>query len=336
MPHVLPSKFRFAHDYSVFLHDLIVGLYKAAHANGSFDVSIDISADEMADFEGLTGEELYSWVEQRKGREVARTMDYRSIVGGVTGDFCHFVLEALRASAKGKLTVAYALFRKPFRDNLFILEWLVADPGDFIRRFETQSPEGILFSNLDPSHRKRIIATAIDEAESFGSDPEFLYEIRYDRNVSYGLAIPWDQAVHLLTTWKQARTEPQNLNFIFSGPTQHESQWTAIYRSIPFLLYHASHVVDKLISGIAEVDRSYWRIKSLRRSIGFISWSYELRSSDRAATAVAEELLPPVRCPECKKSIRWHRTNLRSFALRGRVRCFPCRVEKVLDTTDQN
>jgi len=56
-------------------------------------------------------------------------------------DLYQFVTEALICSEKGWLTASYALLRKPFRDNLFYLEWLLAEPDVFTNAFYKQDPE---------------------------------------------------------------------------------------------------------------------------------------------------------------------------------------------------
>ena len=45
--------------------------------------------------------------------------------------------------AEGELTVAYALLRKPLKDNLFYLEWMLADLPDFLGVFRSDGPDGL-------------------------------------------------------------------------------------------------------------------------------------------------------------------------------------------------
>jgi hypothetical protein len=37
--------------------------------------------------------------------------------------------------------------------------------------------------------------------------PEFVYELRYNKSVEYGLEKLWQQATHLITTFKNLETE---------------------------------------------------------------------------------------------------------------------------------
>jgi hypothetical protein len=338
MPYLLPARFRYSHDFAVFLHDLIVGKLQAGIDHRIFDVELKFQPGDEG-IAGLNGEELYEWIEAHRGPEVTIEMDYKNCVRALLGDFCQFVLEGLRASAKGKLAVAYALLRKPFKDNLFYLEWLLADPTDFLTRFRTQDADAIDVGKLSLERRREIVTAATGVADGSGTIPGFTFDLRYDRTAEYGLSGTWDRASHLITSWKHARTENQNFNFIFSGPVEWQSQWEHIYRLVPYLLHHAVHVADALIGTLGAVTEQYAAMKSLRQGIGFIEWVRSAHISDDrqdpAAAALIERLTDlPLSCPECGRAIRFHSQNLRRFAVRGYVICSSCRTKVVLDDTN--
>jgi hypothetical protein len=53
-----------------------------------------------------------------------------------------FIFVALKSSAAAKISVAYSLFRKPFTDNLFILEWLLSKTREnSLLNFYSEEPE---------------------------------------------------------------------------------------------------------------------------------------------------------------------------------------------------
>lgn len=62
----------------------------------------------------------------------------KHIILSITSDFINFVFESLYCAKRGKITVAYALIRKPFTDELLILEQLLYNRSDFIYRFFIQ------------------------------------------------------------------------------------------------------------------------------------------------------------------------------------------------------
>lgn len=339
MPVVLPSRYRFAHDYSIFLHDLIVGKLKVGLESRIFEVRLDLAPHEARSIEDLEGEELYRWMEEHKDETILWEMDFKGIIPALTTDFCHYVLEALRASKRGKLTVAYSLLRKPFQDNLFYLEWLLADLPDLMERFRTKGPEALEVKGLPVARRKEVIEGAIAKMKSgHPIDPEFIYDLRYNRAIHFSLAGSFDKAIHLITTGTHLRTDHQNFNFVFSGPEAWESQWSAIYRTIPLLLYHAVMIVDELMSLVADWDDASETWYSTRREVGFILYGESVssapsRSRIGEARDVVGELLRIVcpACPQCQTSFSLQIRNLRSFCTRGVIRCDVCRESIHLD-----
>lgn len=330
MPYLLPGRHRFAHDYAIFLHDLIVELLKSGREAGVFGVTLNLPPEERKHIQELQGERLYDWIEANMGRAVTAEMDFREVFSALTADFCQFILEGLRAAAKGKLTVAYALFRKPFKDNLFFLEWLLADRPDFLTRFQHNSPNSLDAGKLTLEHRVRIVTDAAQLADAPGIDPKKLYDIRFDRKMEAGLAGSSDHAIHLVTTWNHNRTSPRNLNFIFSGPEAWETQWANIYWMVPYLLYYTSFVVDELFSAIAKIDDGYFAQMWLRRAIGYELWAEYSRGESMRKTfhPSLDDLLEVIRfsCLNCGNELPSHRRNLRSLVIRGVVACPSCRA----------
>jgi hypothetical protein len=49
----------------------------------------------------------------------------------LTSDFLHHVYEGLWCLEKRKIVVAFNVLRKPLKDNLTYLCWMLADPEDF-------------------------------------------------------------------------------------------------------------------------------------------------------------------------------------------------------------
>ncbi|HST61976.1 MAG TPA: hypothetical protein VLK84_24965 [Longimicrobium sp.] len=330
MPHVLPRKHRFAHDYAIFLHDCIVAVLKAGLEARVFDIELDLLPGERKQIAGLKGAALYDWIETNKGRPVTAEMDFREIFSALGADLCHFTLEGLRAAARGKLTVAYALFRKPFKDDLFYLEWLLAGREDFLRRFQHDSPNSIDAGKLTAEHRLRIVTDAALAADAPGVVPQKIFDIRFDRKMNAGFAASWDQAIHLVTTWNHNRTSARNLNFVFSGPDAWETQWANIYWHVPYLLYYTTFVVDQLLSSIADVDESYVEVMWLRRAIGYELWAEYTRGGLLRGPyhSSLDDLLENVDfvCPRCKLPLPSHRRSLKALVIHGTLTCRSCKA----------
>lgn len=181
---------------------------------------------------------------------------------------------------------------------------------------------------LTPEFRESIIRRAVELCNESGIKPDFLYDLRYNRRAAYGLAVPWDQASHLITTWTQARTEVQSFNFIFSGASQIETQWAHIYRLLPILLYHTVRVTDALMDSIGIADEDYDAMTALRRDVGFAAWADSVNLARGPAAEMMTSLnSEPLRCPRCGERLRFHRRNVKAFTIRGALRCSACRTK---------
>jgi hypothetical protein len=92
MPNVLPAQHRYAHDYAIFLHDLIVGKLKSALDANLFHVEFDTTPEEARALRQLSGTSLYNWIEHNKDSVILAEMDYKEIFRAVLSDFCHLCL----------------------------------------------------------------------------------------------------------------------------------------------------------------------------------------------------------------------------------------------------
>lgn len=332
MPVVLPRRFRFAHDYAIFLHDLVVGAVQGGIDAGIFNTTIPLTEAQAEVFTALRGEALYAWLEKNVDESILLEGDFKMLVKALLIDFCHNILEALNASKKGKLTVAFTLLRKPLQDNLFYLEWMLADLPDFLDRFRKRGPLEVSAKDLTVEKRREIIRRAIGAlTDPHSINPDFLYDVRFNRAEPYSLAGLSDKAIHLITTNRHLLTEPQNFNFIFSGPAQFESQWQSIYMVVPQLLYHAVRVIDELLSQIGSWDKGWGAWIRVRRESGLLLYMDSLVETSPESVELAREMLRRLLkyiapgCPQCGVELPLHVRNMRSLCVHARLRCPTCK-----------
>lgn len=192
----IPEEHRFAHDYCFFLHDILTSIVVYGEKEKIFHHSFEIKnvgdADEL---QKRSGEDLAEWMENNGYIVEFQEANRRHICVALLADFCHFVFEALDCSRKGKLVISYALLRKPLKENLFYFEWLLADPADFINRFHAPLPKKKKQkralpnpTQLSEKERLEIIRNAMAKTgDGEWVSPEFIHELRYDKNAEYGL-----------------------------------------------------------------------------------------------------------------------------------------------------
>lgn len=339
----LPEKYWFAHAYCFFLHDILADIIVRGEQlevfHHGFELRYISHGEEMVQ---KSGEELFEWMKRNGYEAELREATRRHICVALLADFCHFVYEALVCSQKGKLTVTYALLRKPLKENLFYFEWMLADPADFIERFHapildpTDRPLPNV-ADLKPDAKKatlEIISKAMNII-TFASDfsAEFIHELRYDKKCPYGFEVLFQQANHLITTYSGA-TEEGNFNFIFSDDEARESQWNGLYTFLPTLLLHTVLVVTTVIQGFDEGKLEDVEFDIFRAIAGFIvyvndaKWLSDVTSPLQDFAAGLTSLALP--CLGCQEMLAFDLDNVRELYEEGIVRCNRCGYKTLL------
>lgn len=336
----IPEEFRFAHDYCLYLHDLLVGFIRYGEQEGKFTTHITPREGHATELAGISGERLFEWLEKEGYSEALGEIYLKLVFPGLLSDFCHFMFEALSCSSKQKLTVAYALLRKPLRENLFYMEWLLADPETFINTLHNEDPAELALKKVATrenavSMMRRTISRLV-HPDVF--DAEFLYDLRFNKQAEFGFELMWNRALHLITTMRHVATKRQNLNFIFSNEEDTYSQWKRIYTSLPFLLFYAVEICEVLMVLIVKTPVPELAESVFHRALGFILSSHYMnelndpRSSEDQSLSDLSEL--ELECPKCQKTIAPEVARLRRLFDRGKLRCPHCRrVCKLEDFT---
>ncbi|MCK5199257.1 MAG: hypothetical protein KAR21_12945 [Spirochaetales bacterium] len=135
------SEFEESFTYCFFLHDRIVDVIVIGEKYDMFNEAIAFKNEEHAqELQKLNnGDEIVNWMHDNKYEKELNSLYLIQVFVALISDFCHFLFEALTISAKGKTTVAFALLRKPLKDNLFILENLLVNKKDFFNEFHDEA-----------------------------------------------------------------------------------------------------------------------------------------------------------------------------------------------------
>jgi hypothetical protein len=196
MPYLLPYQYHFKHYFSLFLLDILVNIIKVGEFNQHFFHKVHLhNEDDLKFLDTIKQEDTYdSFV--RMG--YSDDMDWvliKQVYVAVLADFVQFVSTALETSTKGQLSVTYSLLRKPYKDNLFILEWILSNPDDFLEKFKSkESYHEISIDKIKPEEKINIIESANKKSAIPFLTSNFIYELRYDKSKPYGFERSWQMA----------------------------------------------------------------------------------------------------------------------------------------------
>lgn len=326
MKNDLPEQFQFSHQYCFFLHDQLVSLLKGGEAADIFSHGWTVVEGEAHPPLNLSGEELIQWLEKNGKKDVVFSLYYKQICAALVSDMLKFVYEALSCSAKGKLTVAFALLRKPLKENLFFLEWLLARPDEMLAAFDGSHEQKLINKRFSDSERKQIIQEAVENSRTGEWFPaELIYDIRYNKSFATGFEALFQKANHLVTSFRFLETERANFNFVFSDEDAWQSQWEGLYSFLPIMLFHTVQIVKSIIENFAQLTEQR-DLDPVRALIGLALW-FQRRPKPIEARPILDSIansLLEVRCPQCGSALEASYIALEKIYIDNVLSCKEC------------
>jgi hypothetical protein len=328
----LPKKYRSVNNICAVIYDQLTEIYKRSNYSDlkRGDVKLDKKTQKLVK-ELETGEiHILEWLKENELNDELTTVLTKHITMSIVSDFLNFVFESLSNAKRGKMTVAYALLRKPFMDELLILEQLLFDPHEFIQKFYHSGDP----NDYDPSNpninKKIIIKNALSKINAnlvFTED--IIYDLRYNKSCENGLNGFANQALHIVTGNKNYKTEKQNLNFIFSNKDDLHDYWDHYYYFVPYLLLYSVTVIDNIIFKYLPdtANQDLKAIKSLRRFIGTILWTEKTRqklkiSANKVYKAMTLSIV--LKCKKCKCDVKLAKPDFELFFAQEIFLCPTC------------
>jgi hypothetical protein len=241
---------------------------------------------------------------------------------GMVSDCLHHVFEALKAFEKRKIVVGFNLLRKPLKQNLLYLAWMLGDEDGFYTDFMSGNPENLSQKKIG-NRRTEIFKKAIGTMRhGMPFVPEFLEKLIYDRKSDVGFELAFEHAVHLVTVERiELRTTPQNFNFIFKNYAEDDT-YDALYKWLPYLLFFLAHTILGLFDRMRSMDESVKTAFAVRSLFGFsILEGGKLR---RSTLKELSAILSHVACEHCNAPLKVTAHNAERIILTDSFRCTAC------------
>jgi hypothetical protein len=272
----LPKKYHKTNNLCAIIYDQLTELYTEENYKDLSNTIVNFEKGQIK-IKELRKKKInpLDWLKENELTDDIEIILTKQILMAVTSDFINFVFESLYSAKRGKMTVAYALIRKPITDLLLILEQLLVDRKGFIYRFyHIGEPKG-----YDPSPNNQkidklaIIEKAIKKIR-IGNlfSGKYIYDLRYNKQSDIGFNGLTNKAIHIVTNDINYRTEQQNLNFVFSNKENTESYFKHYYNLVPYLLIYSVSVIDEIVFEILKDsdNQKIKVVKEFRRLIGML------------------------------------------------------------------
>lgn len=183
----LPRGLWWSHHLAFLLHDHLAQVVVRGEEKDLFWIRVSLHDEaEARSFQEIGDGDVIEWLRQHGRNDEANSVIERTLVHGLLADMCQFLFESIECAAKGKMAVAFALLRKPFRDQLFLLEWILSDRDGFLREFSKGpteiDPSGLLQRRRDWMKQTVKSSMSLSNYSEF-VDFDFMWESRA-QNVS--------------------------------------------------------------------------------------------------------------------------------------------------------
>ena len=246
------------------------------------------------------------------------------VIIALTADMLNFLYESLRCFEKRKFSVAFSLLRKPLKEHLFFLSWILADEDDFIARFESDNYHS--FSNLSKETRLSILDKSIAKLpvkEAF--DSSIVWDIIYSKKCENGFEPAWQRATHLTTSYgKLLKTEDYSLNFIFEDPMD-DYYYTFLDKKLPYLFTYISQITLECFNYIYPSN-----MKTISHLIVITMGCYEALYSDGRSMGIKnilqKNLKTFLQCLHCKSDLKITKQNAAILYLHEKIFCKNCKL----------
>ena len=329
----LPDEYHFSHNIAVKLYDDLVWILKDLKTQKKFDTKIQFTKKEEVPDED--DENIVDWLIEKGYKKEVDEIISKNLILGIISDICHFIYQALDSTKNMKLTVAFTLIRKPFLENLLIIEQLLTNEEEFLKRFESDS---INFDpgKISPLEKKKLIENSLDYiSNSFLISSEIIYDLRWDKKTPSSIYANSNLGIHLVTTRNPSyKTQKQNLNLIFSGEKEWKEQLDYFYYFIPILLYYLVEVVDNLVFRKKIITKQKLSERKFLRLIGQLmlheQFHIESKKGKTALNRISKSL--KVKCKNCNRMNQLFKSDLFNLINEDHILCKFCLMDLYKET----
>ena len=321
--HFLPKKHWKAHEFCFFLHDSIARLLVEYEAKGLQNL-VSNAFQKMFEEHNMPEDDidLLSFLKEKKLIKPYKFHLITHLTMALTSDMLHFLYESFICIEKRKFSVAFSLLRKPFKENLLFLAWLLGDEDDFLERFSANNYQTL--NHTGKEQRIKILTESINKLPHNNAfDADLIHDIIYSKNLEAGFEPIWQRATHLITSMgKLLKTEDYNINFIFNYPFDNRLLDT-LYSGLPYLMFFATQICLGCFNKIHGINE-----KTFGHLLLTTMGCYEalfLKGDKQSITSMLNNSLKQfLKCLHCDAPLRINKSNAPQLFLTEKVQCKKC------------
>lgn len=322
----VPKAFHFVNNICAYIYDQLTEILSDSFYMDMANSNVDFDGDEkLKEAFNDTQDHPLDILQKADRNHDIEIIVTKHVVMSIIADMVNFLYESIVIAQKGKMSVAYALLRKPFTDQLLILEQIMSGRTDFINRyFHDGDPK-----NYDPSARdidkKAIIDNALKKLNSVIFQSDIIHDLRYDKSCEAGINAYTNHALHIVTNDKNYKTENQGLNFTFPLDDEDlEDFFSHYYYAVSILLIYTASVVDKIVFELIENIDGRKEEKLFKRFLASIMlYDDEQKSFSKKMYSAFSKMLV-TECSICKYTNKFTKKDFEDYFYEHFFACKKC------------
>ncbi|MGD9994849.1 MAG: hypothetical protein AB7S69_16235 [Salinivirgaceae bacterium] len=328
----LPYDYHFSHNLAVRLYDDLVWILKDKATQNKINVKIQFKDNNKLQ---ENEEDIIGWLLQNGYNKEVDEIVSKHLTFAIISDICHYVYQALNSSKNIKMTVAFTLIRKPFLENLLIIEQLLTDEKAFLDKFEKDA------TNFDPGkisveNKKELINKSLEKiSTNYLLTSDIIYALRWDKDNENSIYANTNLATHLVTTRNSSyKTENQNLNMIFSGFDEWDSQLAYFYYFVPLLLFYMTEIIDQYLLEKKIITLKKFKERKFFRLLGQMLQHDQFDEKSLKGKTTINSLVKnlKVKCKNCNKVNQLYKSDLYYIVHEDYLLCKHCLSDLIYET----
>lgn len=208
------EKLDLKNDYNFLMlcNDFIVGILKCADKHQWSSEKIDIKGKDIKKFNSSKYDIFY--FRAHGYATVINKSLYKHIVFSLVADYNTYIFDAINCATRYHFGTAFTLLRKPFKDDLLLLEMIYVKGHRFVPEFLNKPINKFSIDKIPKDEKMKILRNCCKKISFFTA--KRMYDLRYSKSSKESLEKIWNKTSHIITNAKDYATEDGNLNIIFA------------------------------------------------------------------------------------------------------------------------
>lgn len=202
------------YNFLMLCNDIIVDILQYADKYQWSSEKINIKEKDIEKFKS-SKYDLFYFRDHGYATTINKSL-YKHIIFSLVADYNCYVYDAISCAMRYHFGTAFTLLRKPFKDDLLLIELLYIRGYRFIPDFLNKPIKEFAIDQIvkDKDKLMYILRKCCKKINFFTGKK--MYDLRYSKKSKESLEKIWNKTSHIITSCKDYATEDGNLNIIFA------------------------------------------------------------------------------------------------------------------------